>query len=119
MVVETLKLVLSATCIVPLLFCLFGASSTTDGTRTGWVARRHREGSFGGRCKIQRCCSGMLANADSGTPKFFASTSGGVCANQSVSSSVLLSEAAPSSKHATNSQPSGPRPSSECANLCR
>ena len=64
--------------------------------------------------KIQRFCSGILANVSAGTPKFLASTSGGVWANQSVTSSVLNSLASPSSKQITNSQPSGPRPCSEC-----
>jgi len=47
-------------------------------------------------------------------PKFSASMSGGVCANQSVTKSVLYSVALPSSKHRMNSHPSGPSPCSEC-----
>src|ERR1700730_9956168 len=64
--------------------------------------------------KIQRFCRGILAKVSAGTPKFLASTPGGVCANQSVTSSVLNSLASPSSKQITNSQPSDPRPCNEC-----
>ena len=52
-------------------------------------------------------------NASWATWKFLASTSGGVCASQSVSS-VLLSDWEPSSNTMTNSAPSGPRPCREC-----
>ena len=48
----------------------------------------------------------MSAKAASGTPKFLASTSRGVCANQSVSRKVSFSEKSPSSKTSRNSQPS-------------
>jgi hypothetical protein len=34
--------------------------------------------------KIQRSCSGILANTSAGTPKFLASTSGGVCMSKPV-----------------------------------
>ena len=56
----------------------------------------------------------MSSNVSWATRKFFASTSGGVCANQSVSSSVLLSDCLPSSNASTNSAPSGPSPCREC-----
>ena len=56
----------------------------------------------------------MSSKVSWATWKFLASTSGGVCANQSVKSSVLLSDWAPSSNARTNSAPSGPRPCSEC-----
>jgi hypothetical protein len=56
---------------------------------------------------------GMLAKALSGTPKFAASTSFGVCANQSVIVKVSNSEKLPSSKTSKNSQPSS-SPYIEC-----
>ena len=61
----------------------------------------------------------MSSNTSWATRKFFASTSGGVCANQSVSSSVLLSDWALSSKAMTNSAPSGPSPCRECGAVDR
>src|ERR1700722_10704599 len=49
---------------------------------------------------------GMSAKAASATPKFFATISRGVCANQSVSRHVSFSEKFPSSNASRNSQPS-------------
>src|ERR1700730_7392151 len=49
-----------------------------------------------------------------GTPKFLASTSGGVCLIQSLSRKVLSSSKSPSSNTRRNSAPSGPRPWIEC-----
>src|SRR5271154_2243912 len=51
---------------------------------------------------------GMLASACWLTPKFFATTSGGVCAIQSESRTVSYSEKFPSAKTRRNSQPAGP-----------
>src|SRR6202008_880308 len=121
-VVETVKLLLSATRNSPLLDSLVGADDASlkikgwGGTRpTLLIAARSAAKSPGTfPWKIQRFCNGMLAKVSAGTPKFLASTSGGVWANQSVTSSVLNSLASPSSKQITNSQPSGPRPCSEC-----
>ena len=48
------------------------------------------------------------------TPKLAESTSWGVCAIQSVSSTVSYSEKAPSSNTSRNSHPSGPSPWIEC-----
>src|ERR1700688_2987292 len=121
-VVETLKLMLSATRILPPLDSLTGREDPSEKTN-GWggavafllMAARSAARSPGTvPWKIQRLCSGIFANVSAGTPKFLASTSGGVCANQSDTSNVLNSLAWPSSKQMTNSQPSGPSPCSEC-----
>src|SRR6202035_5814802 len=121
-VVETLKLLLSATRMSPALDCLTGCEDPSAKTN-GWggaaafllMAARSAAKSPGTvPWKIHRLCSGILANVSAGTPKFLASSSGGVWANQSVTNSVLNSLAWPSSKQITNSQPSGPRPCSEC-----
>ena len=56
----------------------------------------------------------MFLKVSAGTPKLSARMSGCVCAIQSVKSSVLNSDALPSSKHRMNSQPSSPMPCSEC-----
>src|ERR1700756_4230616 len=122
MVVETLKLVLSATWIVPVSEALKGREDSSGKMKgcggTGasfWMAARSAARSPGTvPWKIQRLFRGILAKLCAGTPKFLASTSGGVCANQSDTSKVLNSSAWPSSKQITNSQPSGPRPCSEC-----
>ncbi len=53
-------------------------------------------------------------NFSAGTPKFCARMSGGVCASQSDTISVLNSPAAPLSKASTNSPPLSPSPCSEC-----
>src|SRR5690625_6205613 len=50
--------------------------------------------------------SAKVVNVSSGTPKFFANTSFGVWANQSVIEKVLFSENAPSSNTKINSAPS-------------
>jgi hypothetical protein len=76
-----------------------------------WSASRSPGSSPG---KIQRLCRGMSSNTCWATRKFFASTSGGVCASQSVRSSVLLSDWEPSPNTMTNSAPTGPSPCREC-----
>src|ERR1700730_4333753 len=120
--VETMKLLLSATRISPLLDSFTGADAPSRKIK-GWggadaflltAARSDARSPGSFPWKIQRSCSGILANVSAGTPKFLASTSGGVWANQSVTNSVLNSLASPASKQITNSQPSGPRPCSEC-----
>src|SRR5258708_18645889 len=121
-VVETEKLLLSATRTSPPLDSFVGADVPSRKIK-GWggtppvfpIAARSAARSPGSLpWKIQRSCSGIFAKVSAGTPKFLASSSGGVWANQSVTKSVLNSLAAPSSKQITNSQPSGPRPCSEC-----
>src|ERR1700736_4280155 len=121
-VVETMKLPLSATRTSPPLVSFVGADVPSRKIK-GWggtppvlltTARSDAKSPGSFPWKIQRSCSGIVANVSAGTPKFLASTSGGVCANQSVTNSVLNSLASPSSKQITNSQPSGPRPCNEC-----
>src|SRR3981189_2688010 len=120
--VEAMKLLLSATRTSPALDCLTGADDPSlkikgwGGTSAFLLTAVRSDARSPGSVpwKIQRFCSGILAKVWAGTPKFLASTSGGVWANQSVTSSVLNSLASPSSKQITNSQPSGPRPGSEC-----
>src|SRR5258705_5598557 len=120
--VETVKLLLSAIRTSPPLDSLIGADDPSrkingcGGPFSPLLTAARSDAKSPGRVpwKIQRFCSGILANVWAGTPKFLASTSGGVWANQSVTSSVLNSLAWPSSKQITNSQPSGPRPCSEC-----
>src|SRR5216683_2123041 len=120
--VETMKLLLSAIRTSPPSDCLVGVDDPSLKIK-GWggtppvlltAARSDARSPGSVPWKIQRFCSGMLANVSAGTPKFLASTSGGVWANQSVTSSVLNSLASPSSKQITNSQPSGPSPCNEC-----
>ena len=53
---------------------------------------------------------GTLSKVDCGTSKFFARTSLGVCASQSVIRKVWNSSKFPSSNTSRNLQPSGPRP---------
>ena len=64
--------------------------------------------------KDPKACSGIDLKVSAGMPKLSARTSGGVCASQSVTSSVLNSDASPSSNTMRNSQPCGPIPCSEC-----
>ncbi len=120
-VLDAEKFVLSAMRTLPPLFSYTGLNSDRrkitgvvephSTPAATWSASRSPGSSPG---KIQRLCSGMSSKVSWATWKFLASTSGGVCANQSVSSSVLLSDWAPSSNASTNSAPSGPRPCSEC-----
>src|SRR6267154_5359187 len=120
--VETAKLLLSAIRTSPALDCFIGADDPSrkingcGGTFSPLLTAARSDAKSPGKVpwKIQRFCSGILANVCAGTPKFLASTSGGVWANQSVTSSVLNSLAWPSSKQITHSQPSGPSPCSEC-----
>src|SRR5271167_4679675 len=120
--VETVKLLLSAIRTSPPLDCFVGADDPSlkmkgcGGTPAFLLIAARSDAKSPGSVpwKIQRSCSGILAKVSAGTPKFLASTSGGVCANQSVTSSVLNSLASPSSKQITNSQPSGPSPCNEC-----
>ena len=58
-----------------------------------------------GRRKMYFSRAGMPSKALSGTPKFFASTSRGIWAKSSVTSSVWFSEKLPSLKTRTNSVP--------------
>src|SRR6266851_7634659 len=120
--VETVKLLLSAIRTSPPLDSFVGADDPSRKIK-GWggafsplLTAARSDAKSPGRVpwKIQRFCSGILANVCAGTPKFLARTSGGVWANQSDTSSVLNSLAWPSSKQITNSQPSGPSPCSEC-----
>src|SRR5450755_1185486 len=119
---ETIKLLLSAIRTSPLLDSFIGADAPSrkingcGGTPPVLltVARSDAKSPGSLPWKIQRFCSGILANVSAGTLKFLESTSGGVWANQSDTSSVLNSLALPSSKQITNSQPSGPRPCNEC-----
>src|SRR5271154_3440253 len=93
------KLVLSAMRMLPPLFSYTGFTSDIrkitgsvpphSTPAATWSASRSPGSSPG---KIQRLCRGMSSKTSWATAKFFASTSGGVCANQSVSSSVLLSD---------------------------
>lgn len=59
--------------------------------------------------KIYNCSSGIWSNGvvSGYVPKFFASTSFGIWANQSVSKSVSFSSKVPASKTSKNSAPSG------------
>src|SRR5271165_665810 len=94
MVLETRKLELSAICTCPPLVTLLGVTPESEKTNgnsgapalDATVACASASGPGTLPWKIQRFCSGMLRNASAGTPKFFASTSGGVCASQSVAS---------------------------------
>lgn len=63
-----------------------------------------REGGTGRR-KIYFSFFGRLAKCSAATPKFFAITSCGICAINSVTSRVSFSEKLPSSKTSRNSQP--------------
>src|SRR5258708_29591306 len=120
--VETMKLLLSAIRTSPASDCLVGVDDPSrkikgwGGTPPVLLTAAWSDARSPGSVpwKIQRFCSGIPANALAGTPKFLASTSGCVCANQSVTTNVLNSLASPSSKQITNSQPSGPRPCNEC-----
>ncbi len=67
-----------------------------------------------GAWNMYSSCSGIGLKAATGTPKFFAKTSGGVCAIHVVGRKVLYSEKLPSSKTSRNSVPSGSRPWIEC-----
>src|ERR1700739_4234841 len=88
--VETLKLVLSAIWIVPVSEALKGRSDCSGKMKgcggTGasfWMAARSAARSPGTvPWKIQRLCRGIFAKLCAGTPKFLASTSGGVCGHQ-------------------------------------
>src|SRR5580704_664839 len=121
-VVDALKFLLSAICTMPPAVCLTGgwlAKGKTNGlvgAPSGEAMARSAEESEPGSppWKIQRLLTGMFLNDSAGTPKFAARTSGGVCAIQSVTRSVLNSDALPLSKASRNSAPSGPRPCSEC-----
>src|ERR1700683_2091113 len=120
-VLDAVKSVLSAIRTLPPLFSYNGLASDIrkitgsvpphSTPAATWSASRSPGSSPG---KIQRLCRGMSLKTSWATAKFLASTSGGVCANQSVMSSVLLSDWEPSSNTMTNSAPSGPTPCSEC-----
>src|ERR1700730_11481077 len=120
--VATLKLVLSAIRTSPPLFALIGAEDPSlkikggGGTAAFLLTAARSDAKSPGSVpwKIQRFCSGILANVSAGTPKFLASTAGGGWRTQSATSRVLNPLASPSSKQITNSQPSGPRPCNEC-----
>ena len=105
-VVATLKLVLSATRSLP-PWILFGGSRRSeriDERVGGASAVLATGGAVRGQIAGHRALEDpeilqrILAKASAGTPKFLASTSGGVWANQSVTRSVLNSLAWPSSK---------------------
>src|SRR5580693_345349 len=119
-VLDAEKFLLSAMRTLPPLFSYIGLTSDMrkiagvvaphSTPAATWSASRSPGSSPG---KIHRLCSGMSSKVSWATRKFLASTSGGVWANQSVSSSVLLSDWAPSSNASTNSAPSGPMPCRE------
>src|ERR1700738_5347018 len=104
-VVDTVKLLLSATRTSPPLDSFVGADDPSRKIN-GWggalpdllTATRSDARSPGNvPWKIHRFCRGILAKVWAGTPKFSARISGGVWANQSVTKSVLNSLAFPSS----------------------
>src|SRR5258708_36882751 len=121
-VVEALKFRLSAICTVPAAVLRTGGMLLMEktngcvGAPSGEVTACWASASGPGSppWKIQRLSTGVFLKDSAGTPKFAERTSGGVCAIQSVTRSVLNSDALPLSKASRNSPPSGPRPCSEC-----
>lgn len=129
MFLDALKVLLSMILTVPPGFCiagtsenlneygigeLFGIAMSSRGSCGGGIAIKSALGRVGHevKCeqgKIYNSCFGIRSNAWKlpGRPKFFAITSIGTCASQSVSINVESSEKDPSSNMRRNSAPSG------------